>query len=74
MVCDECDGHGDYLDAPAHALDGRTYRQRCHVCGGTGIRPEAQLDEQRGPNATDAGSSPAGSTNLSESDGGACRE
>lgn len=34
--CEECDGRGEYLDAPGHALDGRSYMQRCEVCDGRG--------------------------------------
>lgn len=37
-VCDECDGRGEYLDAPGNALDGGAYWERCHVCDGTGQR------------------------------------
>ncbi len=30
--CSECDGRGEYLDAPSNALDGRSYMTKCHVC------------------------------------------
>ena len=34
--CDECDGRGEYLDAPSNVLDGSTYMTKCHACDGTG--------------------------------------
>jgi hypothetical protein len=36
VPCDECEGRGDVLDAPANVLDGRSYRTPCPKCGGTG--------------------------------------
>ena len=34
--CDECDGKGKYLDAPANVLDGHPYEVTCHACNGVG--------------------------------------
>lgn len=42
MICPDCDGRGEYLDAPQNVLDGRTYWERCATCEGTGrtnVRP-----------------------------------
>ena len=33
-VCDECDGRGQILDAPANVLDGHPYWITCPKCGG----------------------------------------
>jgi hypothetical protein len=35
-TCPDCDGRGEYLDAPGNVLDGRSYMERCSTCGGTG--------------------------------------
>ena len=35
--CSECDGRGEYLDAPINVLQGgRASMTTCHVCLGTG--------------------------------------
>lgn len=37
-VCSDCDGRGSVLDAAAqNVLDGRTYRDTCPTCHGTGV-------------------------------------
>jgi DnaJ-class molecular chaperone len=36
MMCPECDGGGEVLDAPQNVCDGRAYWERCYVCNGTG--------------------------------------
>lgn len=35
--CKECDGRGEYLDAPSNVLDGRAYMTPCPDCQGTGV-------------------------------------
>jgi hypothetical protein len=37
-ACDECNGTGTVLEAPANVLDGRAYREVCPACDGRGIR------------------------------------
>lgn len=34
--CDECDGRGEYLDAPGNVLDGRAAMTKCPACDGIG--------------------------------------
>lgn len=35
MVCPECDGRGEILDAPNNVLDGQCYWTPCPECGGS---------------------------------------
>lgn len=48
-TCPECDGRGEYLDAPQNVLDGRPYWVKCEVCGGTGKRPITDLNSKEPP-------------------------
>ena len=55
MMCWNCDGEGQYLDAPQQVLDGRPYRETCPVCQGTGVIQEQPMaDEQDEVVAEDA--------------------
>jgi hypothetical protein len=36
VVCPECGGKGQVLDAPDRVLDGRAYWDTCPTCGGSG--------------------------------------
>ncbi len=40
MVCPDCDGRGDVLDAPADVLAGRTYWDVCPTCLGAKEVPD----------------------------------
>ena len=34
MICPDCDGRGEVLDAPDNVLDGRAYWETCPTCHG----------------------------------------